>query len=66
MARAVHIARRPAPELLNIMRGMEGQGMSYRAIARELKQLNIRTSRGCQWFGVTVKAALQQQQEIAA
>jgi DNA invertase Pin-like site-specific DNA recombinase len=61
MARAVHIARRPAPEILNIMRTLEGQGMSYRAIARELNQLNIRTGRGCQWFGATVKAAMQQQ-----
>jgi DNA invertase Pin-like site-specific DNA recombinase len=61
LARAVHIARRPAPEILNIMRSLEGQGMSYRAIARELNQLNIRTGRGCQWFGATVKAALQQE-----
>jgi DNA invertase Pin-like site-specific DNA recombinase len=62
LARAVHIARRPAPEILNIMRSLEGQGMSYRAIARELNQLNIRTSRGCKWFGNTIKAALQQQE----
>ncbi|WP_263377242.1 recombinase family protein [Granulicella aggregans] len=62
LARAVHVARRPAPEILNIMRSLEGQGMSYRAIARELNQLNIRTGRGCQWFGATVKAALQQQE----
>lgn len=26
MARAVHVARRPAPEVLNIMRSFEGQG----------------------------------------
>lgn len=65
MARAVHIARRPAPEVLNIMRGMERQGMSYRAIARELNRLNIRTGRGCEWFGVTVKAALQQLADAA-
>jgi len=41
------------------MRTLEGQGMSYRAIARELNRLNIRTGRGCQWYDVTVKAALQ-------
>ena len=58
-ARAVHIARRPAPEVLNIMRGMEGQGMSDRAIARELNRLNIKTGRGCEWHGVTVKAAFR-------
>jgi DNA invertase Pin-like site-specific DNA recombinase len=57
-ARAVHIARRPAPEVLNIMRSLEGQGMSYRAIARELNRLNIKTGRGFQWYDVTVKAAL--------
>jgi DNA invertase Pin-like site-specific DNA recombinase len=57
-ARAVHIARRPAPEVLNIMRSLEGQGMSYRAIARELNRLNIKTGRGSQWYDVTVKAAL--------
>jgi hypothetical protein len=41
---------RPAPEILNIMRSLEGQGMSYRAIGRELNQLNIRTGRGCEWL----------------
>jgi DNA invertase Pin-like site-specific DNA recombinase len=58
IARAVHVARRPAPEVLNIMRSLEGQGMSYRAIARELNRLNIKTGRGSQWYDVTVKAAL--------
>jgi len=48
---------RPAPEVLNIMRSLEGQGISHRAIARELNRLNIKTGRGCQWHGVTVKAA---------
>ena len=42
------------------MRTLERQGMSYRAIARELNRLAIKTGRGCQWYGVTVKAALQQ------
>ncbi len=60
LARAVHIARRTAPEVLNIMRSLEGQGMSYRAIARELNRLNIKTGRGSQWYDVTVKAAIQQ------
>src|ERR1022692_2550501 len=46
LANAVHRARRPAPEVLNIMRTLEGQG-SYRAIARELNRLNIRTGRAC-------------------
>ncbi len=60
-ASVVHVARRPAPEVLRIMRSLEGQGISHRAIARELNRLNIKTGRGCQWFGVTVKAALQHQ-----
>lgn len=58
LARAVHISRRPAPEVLNIMRSLQGQGMSDRAIARELNRLNIKTGRGCEWHGPTVKAAL--------
>jgi DNA invertase Pin-like site-specific DNA recombinase len=62
-ARAVHISRRPAPEVLNIMRSLEGQGMSYRAIAEELNRLNIKTGRSCHWHGVTVKAALRQGKE---
>jgi DNA invertase Pin-like site-specific DNA recombinase len=61
LANAVHRARRPAPEVLNIMRSLERQGMSHRGIARELNRLNIRTGRGCQWYDVTVKAALQRQ-----
>ena len=66
LARAVHVARRPAPEVLNILRSLERQGMSYRAIARELNHLNIRTGRGCQWYDVTVKAALTLSQSQAA
>lgn len=66
LARTVHISRRPAPEVLNIMRTLEGQGMSYRAIARELNRLNIKTGRGSQWYDVTVKAALALIQSQAA
>ena len=64
-ANAVHRSRRPAPEVLNIMRSLAGQGMSYRAIARELNRLNIRTGRGSQWYDVTVKAKLAHQCEAA-
>ncbi|MEP6715493.1 MAG: recombinase family protein [Terriglobia bacterium] len=64
-ARAVHIPRRPAPEVLNIMQSLEGQGRSDRAIARELNRLNIRTGRGGQWHGVTVKAALTLPQRLS-
>ncbi len=66
MTNTVHRARRPAPEVLNIMRSLEGQGMSYRAIARELNRLNIKTGRGSQWYDVTVKAALASPRSKAA
>ncbi len=65
IARAVHMARRPAPEVLNIMRSLKGQGMSHRAIARELNRLNIKTGRGCQWYGVTVKITMEQGERSA-
>jgi len=57
-ANAVHRARRPAPEVLRLMQSLQKEGRSYRAIASELNRLNIRTGRGCQWHGVTVKTAL--------
>ncbi len=66
LARAVHVSRRPAPEVLNLMRSLEGQGKSYRAIARELNRLNIKTGRGHQWYDVTVKTALLIVSEQAA
>ena len=64
LARAVHHSRRPAPQILALMQGFAAQGLSYRAIARELNRLNIRTGRGCEWFGVTVKAAIEQGREV--
>lgn len=57
-ANAVHRARKPAPEILSLMQTLRQQGKSYCAIARELNRLNIKTGRGCQWYDVTVKAAL--------
>lgn len=39
-ARQVHYSRRPAPEVLAMMRGFRHQGMSYRAVAREMNRLN--------------------------
>jgi DNA invertase Pin-like site-specific DNA recombinase len=61
IARAVHISRRPAPEVIRIMEDLRSRGKSFRAIADELNRLNIKTGRGRQWYGVTVKAALLQQ-----
>lgn len=66
LARAVHVSRRPAPEVLSLMHTLQGQGKSYRAIARELNRLNIKTGRGSQWYDVTVKVALSQMQIKAA
>jgi DNA invertase Pin-like site-specific DNA recombinase len=62
-ARAVHLARRAAPKVLSMMEDLRSRGRSFRAIADELNRLNIKTGRGCQWHGVTVKAALQQGRE---
>jgi DNA invertase Pin-like site-specific DNA recombinase len=61
IANAVHVARRPAPEITRIMEDLRSRGKSFRAIADELNRLNIKTGRGRQWYGVTVKAALLQQ-----
>ena len=58
-ANAVHRARRPVPEVVDLMQTFAQQGKSYRAIADELNRLNIKTGRACQWHGVTVKAALR-------
>jgi DNA invertase Pin-like site-specific DNA recombinase len=58
LANAVHRARQPASELIDMMRTLQQQGRGYRAIARELNRMNIRTGRGCQWYDVTVKQAL--------
>jgi DNA invertase Pin-like site-specific DNA recombinase len=59
VANAVLRSRKSAPEVLTIMQGLQAQGMSYRAIARELNRLNIRTGRGYQWYDPTVKAAME-------
>jgi DNA invertase Pin-like site-specific DNA recombinase len=66
IAHAVHVSRRPAPEVLRIMVDLRSRGWSFRAIADELNRLNIKTSRGCQWHGVTVKAALEQPRKAVA
>jgi DNA invertase Pin-like site-specific DNA recombinase len=65
-ANAVHRSRRPAPEVLSLIQTLREQRKSYRAIARELNRLNIRTGKGCEWYDVTVKAALTLVQTEAA
>ena len=46
LANAIHRARRSAPEVLNIMRSLAGQGMSYRAIAREFEPAQYQDGQG--------------------
>jgi len=64
LANAVHRARRPAPEVVNLMQTYRQQGKGYRAIALELNRLNIRTGRGCNWYNATVKRALARQDQF--
>lgn len=64
-AHAVHRSRRPPPQLLHLMQTFLQKGMSYRAIGRELNRLNITTGRGCEWYGSTVKHALENAEELA-
>ena len=42
---------------------VDAQQAELESAARELNRLNIKTGRGCQWYDVTVKAALQQGSE---
>jgi DNA invertase Pin-like site-specific DNA recombinase len=57
-ARATHHARRPAPEVLAVMREWRSQGAAFREIARRLNRLNIRPGRGREWHGTSVKGQL--------
>jgi len=57
-ARASHHARRPAPEVLSVMKDWQSQGASFREIARRLNRLNIRPGRGREWYGTSVKGLL--------
>jgi DNA invertase Pin-like site-specific DNA recombinase len=57
-ARASHHARRPAPEVLSVMKDWQSQGASFREIARRLNRLNIRPGRGRAWYGTSVKGQL--------
>lgn len=45
-------------KVLPTLQQFAAQGLSYRAIARELNRLNVPTARGRQWHNVTVKAML--------
>jgi hypothetical protein len=48
----------PAPDLVSLVTGLAGQGLSPREIARRLNRLNLRTLRGKQWYGRTIAKVL--------
>src|SRR6266566_5810014 len=47
--------REPASDLVSLVIGLVGQGLSLREIARRLNRLNLRTPRGKQWYAGTVR-----------
>jgi hypothetical protein len=51
-------AREPAPDLVSLISGLAGQGLSLREIARRLNRLNLRTARGKEWYAATVRTVL--------
>jgi hypothetical protein len=48
----------PAPDLVSLVTGLAGQGLSLREIARRLNRLNLRTLRGKEWYAGTVAKVL--------
>src|SRR5205823_927255 len=59
--RALATRRRaePAPpDLVSLIAGLAGQGLSLREIARRLNRLNLRTPRGRNWYAGTVSKVL--------
>ena len=57
-ARQAHHDRRPAPEVSALMHGWRQQEWTLRRIADELNRLNIRPTRGRQWYASSVKNQL--------
>jgi DNA invertase Pin-like site-specific DNA recombinase len=58
-ALAVHRARRPAPEVLQLMAEWQRQGKGLRQIARDLNRLQIRPPRGREWYATSVRNQLR-------
>lgn len=54
-----HEQRRPAAEVLNLMRGWRAQEWPLRRIAEELNRLSIRSPRGSRWYASSVRDQLQ-------
>jgi DNA invertase Pin-like site-specific DNA recombinase len=57
-AMAAHHARRPAPEVLQLMTEWRQQGKGLRQIARDLNRLQIRPPRGRAWYATSVRNQL--------
>jgi DNA invertase Pin-like site-specific DNA recombinase len=57
-ALATRRAVEPAPDLVSLVTGLAGQGLSLREIARRLNRLNLRTLRGKEWYAGTVAKVL--------
>jgi DNA invertase Pin-like site-specific DNA recombinase len=57
-ALATRHRQEPAPDLVSLITGLAGQGLSLREIARRLNRLNLRTSRGRNWYPGTVGKVL--------
>jgi DNA invertase Pin-like site-specific DNA recombinase len=55
---AAHRARRPAPEVLQLMTEWKAQGKGLRQIARDLNRLHIRPPRGREWYATSVRNQL--------
>jgi DNA invertase Pin-like site-specific DNA recombinase len=55
---AVHRARRPALEVLQLMTEWQQQGKGLRQIARDLNRLQIRPPRGREWYATSVRNQL--------
>ncbi len=46
--------QKPPPDLVSLVAGLAGQGLSLHEIARRLNRLNLRTPRGKQWYAGTI------------
>jgi DNA invertase Pin-like site-specific DNA recombinase len=57
-ARSVKNPNVPSKELLDLMRHHRTAGESFRALARRLNVLGLRTPGGCEWHASTVRAAI--------
>lgn len=64
LSRRSHQGERPAPEIVRLMLEWQAQGLTLRSIAAKLNGLNLRTSRGKDWYAATVRIALLHQAAV--